>query len=226
MIVVIGSPTALLRDGRIVAGGMPSRVATAAAGGGRDVQLIGRLGADPAADAVLLDLARSGVGHVAVLRDPARATPLEELPRPDDDTEEDADEPDGTRNGVATIAPETSTTPAPSLDAADVELGLRYLTDYRVVVVAEPSSPEVVAVAVDAARWGSARLVLVTASGTTVIDAIPPDATVMEAPPADPDGAFAAVVGRFAAALDDGAAPDEAFRGSLAADGWTEVPAD
>ena len=39
------------------------------------VQLVGRVGEDPAGEATLLALARDGIGHVATLRDPARPTP-------------------------------------------------------------------------------------------------------------------------------------------------------
>ena len=40
------------------------------------MELIGRAGDDPAGDAMLLALARASVGHVALLRDPARPTPI------------------------------------------------------------------------------------------------------------------------------------------------------
>ena len=52
---------------------------------------------------------------------------------------------------------------------------------------------------------------------------LPPDAIVFEAPAEDPDGDFAALVGRFAAALDDGTDAADAFRSSLAEEGWTEA---
>ena len=101
----------------------------------------------------------------------------------------------------------------PALEAADVDLGLRYLTDYRVVVLADPSTADVVAVAADAARWGEARLIVVVAAGRPAPDGLPGDAVVLEAPDADPDGAFADLVGAFAAALDAGDEPETAFRG-------------
>jgi hypothetical protein len=43
---------------------------------------------------------------------------------------------------------------------------------------------------------------------------------VLEAPVDDPDGAFAMVVGRLAAALDAGADPATAFRDAVATTGW------
>ena len=54
-------------------------------------------------------------------------------------------------------------------------------------------------------------------------DSLPADATVIEAPTTDPDGAFAALVGRFAASLDEGSDPGDAFSGSLAATDGTEA---
>jgi hypothetical protein len=163
----------------------------------------------------VLDLTRGGVGHVALLRDPARATPLETPPETDDERE--ATDP----SSAAERGDQVTTADGPSLDPADVDLGLRYLTDFAVVVLAEPAAPEVVGIAAEAARWGGARLILVVVPGDAVPDGLPADVIVFEAPAADPDGVFAALVGRFAAALDDGADPGEAFRASLASDGWT-----
>ena len=79
MIVVIGSPVGRSVDGEILAAGMSSRVALAAARAGATVQVVGRTGDDSTADAVVLDLARGGVGHVALLRDGSRATPIEPI---------------------------------------------------------------------------------------------------------------------------------------------------
>jgi hypothetical protein len=54
--------------------------------------------------------------------------------------------------------------------------------------------------------------------------AVPPDAIVLEAPAEDPDGVFATVVGRLAAALDAGGSPEDAFAQVVAADGWSLAP--
>ena len=75
VIVVIGSPTARSVDGVLQAAGTASRVALAAARGGRSVQLVGKTGDDATADAIVLDLARGGVGHVALLRDAGEPDP-------------------------------------------------------------------------------------------------------------------------------------------------------
>jgi hypothetical protein len=231
VIVVIGSPIGRLADDAIVAGGMASRIALAAAGSGRRVQLVGRTGDDPTADSVVLDLANGGVGHAALLRDPGRATPLEP---PTTDFAETIDheaaeaitaEIDAsTAPTSADLAPDGS--PGPALEPADVDLGLRYLTEFAVVVLAEPSEPQTIAIVGDAAGWAEARMILVVASGAPVPDSLPVDAVVFEAPDADPDGVFAALVGHFAAALDDGAEPGEAFRTSVVTDGWSGATAD
>ena len=214
MIVVIGSPTGRLVDNQVVAGGSASRVALAAAAAGRTVQLVGKTGDDPTADGVVLALARGGVGHVALLRDPARATPLVMTTDPDDGADDLADP-------GATAPAAVATGAGPALEAADVDLGLRYLTDFAVLVLAEPGLADVVGVAAEAARWSGARLVLVVGAGESVPDDLPADAIVFEAPEDDPDGVFATLVGGFAAALDDGTEPGDAFRASIAADGWT-----
>jgi sugar/nucleoside kinase (ribokinase family) len=219
VIVVIGSPVGWLRDEAVVPTGTPARAALAAAAAGGQVQLVGRTGDDPTADGLLLALARGGVGHVALLRDPARQTPLVAEPASDDvePTLSDDDQPPGR----APVSPSV-----PSLDAGDVDLGLRYLTNYAVVVLAEPGEPDVVRVVADAASWNGARLVVVVDQGAEPPAGLPPDAIVFEAPAEDPDGDFAALVGRFAAALDDGADAGDAFRSSLVEEGWTAAVPD
>ena len=217
MIVVIGSPIGRIVDAAIAAGGPASRVALAAAAAGRVVQLVGRTGDDATAEDVVLDLARGGVGHVALLRDAARVTSLEPDPaaelEPDDLDDGDAD----------TVAAAPDAGMIPSLDAADVDLGLRYLTDFAVVVLAEPAGADVVRVVADAAQWAEARLIVVVAPGAAVPTDVPAEAVIFEAPDADPDGVFATLVGDFAAALDDGVEPGAAFRASIDSDGWTEA---
>jgi hypothetical protein len=232
VIVVIGSPIGRFADDVIVAGGMASRIALAAAGSGRSVQLVGRTGDDPTADSVVLDLARGGVGHAALLRDSGRATPLEPPTTDDAETIEDDAAREATTADVDATAASGSGdlgddgSPGPALDAADVDLGLRYLTDFAVVVLAEPAEPQMVSIVADAAGWAEARMILVVASGAAVPAGLPVDAVVFEAPDADPDGVFPALVGHFAAALDDGAEPGEAFRTSVATDGWSGATPD
>jgi hypothetical protein len=225
MIVVVGSPIGRLSDGAISAAGTASLVALSAAGAGRTVQLVGRVGDDPTADGVVLDLARGGVGHVALLRDGTRATLLE--PPLPDDTDADGADADGDPLIDAAGADEsTSSADGPLLEAADVDLGLRYLTEFAVLVVAEPVDPATVVVVAEAASWGDARLILIVCAGERVPDGLPTDVVIFEAPAADPDGVFASLVGTFAAGLDGGTAPEAAFRASLESDGWTGATED
>lgn len=204
MIVVVGQPLFRATDQGTPAGGLPSRIALAAAAHGRSVQLVGKAGEDAEGDAVVLALARGGVGHVALLRESGRVTrraPDRRAPEsiPDDDT-------------------------WTTLEAADVDLALRYLSEFAVLVLADPAAPDIVRVVTDGAGWAGAWLVVVVGQGQTAPDGLPPDAIVFEAPGADPDGVFASLVGSFAAALDDGDDPARAFRASIQIDGWTASP--
>jgi sugar/nucleoside kinase (ribokinase family) len=213
VIVVVGSPAGRIVEGRITLAGMAGETARAAAATGAEVQLVGRVGGDPAADALLLALAAAGVGHVAVLRDPARPTPVE-----GEAVGDGSDDIDPVDTGAEPTAPQN---PPIELDAGDVDLGLRYLTEFAVLVVAPPATADVLRMAVDGARWASAGLILVVDAEAPPDLALPPDAIVLEAPEDDPDGAFATVVGRLAAALDGGAAADAAFAQVVESAGWT-----
>jgi len=215
VIVVIGSPAGRLQDAEVVAAGTAARVALAAASAGRKVQVVGRTGDDAAADGLLLTLTRGGVGHVALLRDPVARTLIEPDLAVEDTAPSSSDE--------AEMPPQPSE--RGTLDAADVELGLRYLTEFAVLVLAEPTSADVVRVVADAAGWNGAQLLMVVDAGADV-DGFPPDAIVFEAPADDRDGAFASLVGTFAAALDDGGIPGDAFRSSVEAEGWAEATPD
>lgn len=211
MIVVVGSPIARRTDRGLVAAGMAVVLARVAAASGADVQLVGRAGEDPAGDAVVLSLADDRIGHVALLRDAGRATPLApEAPEPDD---------------VEPAADLDDDRPLPAgltLDAADLELALRYLPDYRVLVVADPLEPDALAGAAAAAGWTGAQLIVILPPGVRP-SGLPAGATILEAPPSDPDGAFATVVGAYATALDRGASPAEAFATASGGAGWTPV---
>jgi hypothetical protein len=194
-------------------------VAVAAASGGGEVQLVGKVGDDPAGEAALLDLASRSVGHVAILRDPSLATP-ETADREASEPVRFDDEP-GDETGAAT-PPSTSPAAAPTLDAADLDLALRYLPDYRVVVLADPLPGAALDVIVAASRWSGAALVIVLPKGASVPNDAA-EATVLEAPADDADGAFAAIVGAYAVALDRGEEPAEAFATASATGGWAAV---
>lgn len=208
MIVVIGSPHLRFRASKQEAAGTAVGVGAAAATAGSDVELVGKIGDDPAGEVVLLDLAGRGIGHVAILRDPSRPTP--ETAEPDVDAE-----PFGEPNGEQ----QSTNTPAgPTLEPADIELALQYLPDYRVLVVAEPIAHAALDVVLAASRWSGAALVIVLPHGADPVDI--PDATILEAPEGDPDDAFASVVGGYAAALNRGEEPAEAFASASTAGGW------
>lgn len=214
MIVVVGNPVLVASDPRPRAGGLAVGVAVAAATAGGDVQLVGKTGDDPAGEAALLDLAGRGVGHAAILRDPGAPTPewADTATAESAAFDEPADEP-----GEA-VTPQAG----PILEAADIELALRYLPDYRVVVVADPLSAASLDVVLAASSWSEASLIVLVRSGAEP-PALVPGATVLEAPDSDPDDEFATVVGAYAAALDRGEEPAEAFATASSAGGWSAV---
>lgn len=223
MIVVIGQPLYRLTEDAPAADGLAARVALSAAARGRLVQLVGKAGEDPEGDAVVLALARGGVGHVAFLRDAGMSTPrapelVDGDPIAPDDRGHLARDPQ-----VAPAAPASNRS---ILDAADVELALRYLTTFSVLVLGEPADSDMLRVVGAAAGWADPRLIVVLPAGAPVPDGLPPDAVVFEAPDADPDGVFAAMVGSFAAALDEGDDAAVAFRSTVEAGGWMPTPAD
>jgi hypothetical protein len=216
MIVIVGNPAWRAAEPAAPAG-RACAIAVAAATHGVAVELVGRAGDDPHGDALMLALRRAGVGHVAILRDPARGTPIIDAVGPDDtDPSVAADD--------APAAVRSAQGDGPRLEPADVSLGLQYLTAFSVLVVTDDAPPAVLPVSVEAAAFTGAHLVLLLAP-----DALPPDgiaetSTVLAAPLDDPDGAFAGVVGAYAAALDGGVVPSEAFAGALAARGASPVP--
>jgi hypothetical protein len=203
--------------------GLAPEIAAAAAAAGARVELISKVGDDPAGDAVLIALARAGVGHVATLRDPARLTPVRPLPNePTDPADPQLDAAvDGaavSESGTESPAPSPPSSndrdPAldtdPTLDAADVALALEYLTDFE-VLVAVHASPELVAEAISAARYSGARLVVVVPQESDVPSGVPADALVVAAAADDAEG-VGPRIGRYAAALSRGDDAAAAYR--------------
>jgi hypothetical protein len=217
MIVVIGSVSYLETEAGPEAGGLAARVARTVADHGHAVQLVGKVGEDDAGDAVMLALARHGIGHVAMLREAGRPTPQVEV-QADESTA--SDEMTTAGNDAA---PSAETADDPRLETADVDLALRYLTEFAVLVLADQVDDAMSRVVASAADWSDARLVAVVPAGEVEPTGLPPDAIVFEAPTADPDGVFASMVGSFAAALDDGDEPGAAFRAAVASEGWTAL---
>jgi hypothetical protein len=223
MIAVVGSAFGRRTTAGIEADGLAAAIARATTASGGPVQLVGKVGEGPDGDAVLLSLAAAGVGHVAVLRDVAPAHVETESHSAEADVES-ADQlaaHDDEYKPSRPVTADTETQHSPTLDAADLELALRYLPDYDVVVIAERLDSDAVAAVVEAARWAGAKLV-----STFAAEGLPEDATVFEAPDENPEGAFATVVGRYAAALDRGEDPREAFTAAAAGLGWSPVATD
>jgi hypothetical protein len=175
------------------------------------VQLVGKIGDDPPGDLALLALAADGIGHAAVLRDASHPTVLVEAPvEPAEPSVAALDE--GPVE-IAVTGPDVA-----ALDAQDLELALRYLADFRVLVLADSLDPEGQRVATDAASFSSAHLVAVVTAGVE-----PPayePLTALEAPASEGGDEFAALVGRYAAALDRGDEPDRAFGKATGGAGW------
>jgi hypothetical protein len=105
------------------------------------------------------------------------------------------------------------------MEPADISLGLRYVRDFRVLVAADPLDEPSSLVIADAASFADAALIVIAPHGRAAPNA-PAAAIILEAPEVDPDGAFAALVGRVAAALDRGQDAGEAFRSAAAQGGW------
>lgn len=215
MIVIVGTPTWRAAEPAVPAG-LACRIAMAAAAAGASVELVGRAGDDQAGDALLIALSRAGVGHAALLRDPARPTRIVEAAL-------GPEEPGPLNDEFPDALVTSSFLDGPRLEALDVDLGLRYLAAFNVLVVTDDVLDEALAVAAGAAGYADAHLVVLVEEGVSPPDGIPSDATVLAAPLADPDGAFARLIGNYAAGLDAGQAPDAAFAAALG-DGWAPEP--
>ena len=194
MVAVVGRPALAVsaggRDKRRLRG-LPATVAAEAAAAGGRVEVVGSIGDDDAGDTVAVLLGRAGVGHAALLRDPAGRTPM-------------GDAGDG---------------PAPRLDARDVELGLRYIVDASVIVLAEALPVDVQRVILDAASYQGAAIVALVEPGGALELELAQVSTVLEAPPGDVPP-FSAMVGHYAARLDAGSTEEEAFREAVRDSGW------
>ena len=80
------------------------------------------------------------------------------------------------------------------------------------LVVVEDVPLEALPFAVDAAAFAGAHLVLLVPAGVLPPADLPADATVLAAPDGPDDGEFGTLVGVYAAALDRGMGPADAFR--------------
>ena len=102
-----------------------------------------------------------------------------------------------------------------ALEAADVELAVRYLPDLRVVVAIDPDTALLPALTDGAAYAGATLIVIDRADQTGGTGDLPSSAIVLEAPKDDADGTFAGFVGAFAARLDGGATPAAAWEATV-----------
>jgi hypothetical protein len=214
MIVVLGRPRVHRPepDGGLEPGGLAVEVALAAAASGADVQLVGSIGDDPEGDRIVVALGQAGVGHAALLRDPAARTPLVGRPR------------DQRR--------------LPRLDADDVHLGLRYVSDCRVLVVAAKLDRGPLQQALDAAAFHDAAVVIVALADDVDPESFDPAVTVLARPATEDEGdaaaddtqaiaderAFAAFVAAYATGLDEGQSPAQAFAGAVGESHWERAP--
>jgi len=209
MIVVLGRPRVYRPepDGNLAPGGLAVEVALAVGGAGTVVELVGSIGDDPEGDRIVVELGRAGVGHSALLRDPATRTPLVGQPR--------------------------DVRPLPRLDAADVELGMRYMHECNVLVVGAELEPEALQKALDAADFHDAAVVMVASVGTVDPELLGANVTLLERPAAEDaeavpdavvvaadDADFAAFIADYAVRLEHGETSVRAFSAALGDSAW------
>ena len=209
MIVVLGRPRVYRPepDGELAPGGLAVELALAIGRAGTEVELVGSIGDDPDGDRVVVELGRAGVGHSALLRDPATRTPMVGQPR--------------------------DARPLPRLEAEDVELGMRYLHECKVLVLGAELDPDALRVAQEGAEYHGAAVVMVAAAGSLDPDALGPTVTLLERPATEDsetvsdavvvaadDADFAAFVADYAVRLDRGESPAKAFSAALGDSAW------
>jgi sugar/nucleoside kinase (ribokinase family) len=219
VIAVIGIPRLQGHGADADVAGLAASIAVAAAAADRRVELVGKIGDDPAGDVALLALARHQVGHVATLRDPARMTPV--ATAVDDPADLDVD-PDADPRDTPGTAEDGTPEPAsaPVLEAADVGLAMRYLPELAVIVTVHVA-PEVVAEAVAAAGWAQTALIVVVDPAADPPVGLPTGALAIAVADHHELGAGAgAAIGRYAAAIDRGDPADAAYA-ELKATGMT-----
>lgn len=209
MIVVLGRPRVYRPepDGDLAPGGLAVELALAAARAEAEVELVGAIGDDPEGDRIVVELGRGNVGHAALMRDPATRTPLITQPR--------------------------DARPLPRLEAADVEMGMRYMHECRVLVISAELDAAALAAAQEAADFHGAAVVMVANAGTVDPELLGDAVTLLERPAAEDDEAeedavvvaaddadFGAFVAEYAVRLDRGEAPAQAFAAALGDSAW------
>ena len=111
------------------------------------------------------------------------------------------DDPAGVGAGAASAPVTPVRTLGPKLEPADLELALRYLSSFGVIVTATPLPEAALAVIAEAAAYNGAQLVVVSEAGEA--QGLIEGATVLQAPGDDPDHRFAELVGQNHAARHD-----------------------
>jgi hypothetical protein len=177
----------------------------------------------------MVALTRGDVGHAALLRDAAHPTAVQAPV--DQGFEAEIDDAFAAEDAGGSPAPEAAPDGLP-LEAADIELALRYLTEFQVLVIASPLDSGSLYSALDAAGFAGAHVIRLDASrdgGGDATSAEPPpegvEVTAFEAPQHD-EPAFAAMVGRYAAGLDAGRTAGEAFADATRCTHWERASAD
>lgn len=215
MIVILGRPqvTRPEPDSELVPGGMAADIATAIAAAGVAVELVGSIGDDPEGDRVIIELDRHGVGHAALLRDPSARTPA---------------------------WGDSSERALPRLEAADIELGLRYVPQCRVLVLTDPMEATARSAALEAADYHGAAVVMVAAPGAVSADELSDTVTLLEAPQTEEDtaapggdraegadaaGPLVAFIADYAMRLDRDEPAESAFSDALGSGAWEPSPA-
>lgn len=113
---------------------------------------------------------------------------------------------------------------ADGLEAADLDLALRYLPDVHAIVLVAPDG-SLIEPAAAASGWYGAGLVIIASEGggsegvsgkSRAIDAAP-EAIVLDPPRIDRDGTFAGLVATLATRLDAGDEPTTAWQSTVSA---------
>jgi hypothetical protein len=136
MIVVIGTISARTEGATYNLASYAATAAFAIAATGESVEMVSKVGSDAAGEALITKLATAGIGHVALIRDGALPTPIDE---------------------VGSL----------QMDAADLQLALRYLTSFDAVLLVDPADDSVVTTVLDACTYVGARLVVTRPAGST-----------------------------------------------------------
>jgi len=106
--------------------------------------------------------------------------------------------------------------PGEAMEAADLELALRYLPGVGTIVLVDDGRGDLLAAAVAAAAWGAAGLIVVAPRGAATAE-LPESALLLQPPASDPDGTFAGFVAALAIRIDSGEELAEALRSTIAA---------